>query len=162
MTIILLPLIFISCTNPFSPKLHEASSENLLSDQTTVNGVFQNWRYSYQFKDTTVYGDLLHNDFVFVYKNYDIGVDVNWNREEDMIATHNMFNGTQNLDLIWNEAVIAVGDTSIKDISRGFSLTVMISPTDVLRVQGRANIRLKRNSTLDPWKIFSWRDESNY
>jgi len=35
-------------------------------------------------------------------------------------------------------------------------------PQDIVRVQGRVNLQLKRNSTEEDWKILRWRDESNY
>jgi len=156
-------LFIISCNNPFAPGLAEDGSEHsILGDQKTVEGVFQNFRYSYIFKDTVVYGNLLHNDFTFVYRDYDRGVDVSWGRDEDMLSTNGLFQGTQNLDLIWNDIVLEIGDSTLKDISRSFNLTVMFSASDVIRVQGRASFRLKRNNTQEIWRIIQWRDESNY
>lgn len=162
--VLIVILINISaCTNPFAPKLAEDGSENsILGDQTTIEGVFQNFRYSYIFKDTVVYGNLLHDDFTFVYRDYERGVDVSWGRDEDMISTYGLFQGTQNLDLIWNDIVLEIGDSLLKDISRSFNLTVMFSASDVIRVQGRASFRLKRNTSDEVWKILQWRDESNY
>ncbi len=163
-TIILIFFISItSCNNPFAPGLaKDGSGQSILGDQTTIEGVFQNFRYSYIFKDTVVYGNLLHDDFNFVYRDYDRGIDVSWGRDEDMISTYGLFQGTQNLDLIWNDIVLEIGDSTLKDISRSFNLTVMFSASDVIRVQGRASFRLKRNSGADIWKIIQWRDESNY
>lgn len=152
-----------ACTNPFAPKLAKDGSENsILGDQKTIDGVFQNFRYSYIFKDTVVYGNLLHDDFTFVYRDYERGVDVSWGRDEDMLSTYGLFQGTQNLDLIWNDIVLEIGDSLLKDISRSFNLTVMFSASDVIRVQGRASFRLKRNTSDEVWKILQWRDESNY
>ena len=161
-------LIFLisinSCNNPFAPRLVEdGSGSSILGDQKEVEGVFQNFRYAYIFKDSVVYGNLLHNDFTFVYRDYERGVDVSWGRDEDMISTYGLFQGTQNLDLIWNDIIVLeVGSSVEKDITRSFNLTIMFSSSDIIRVQGRATFRLKRDSSNEIWKIIQWRDESNY
>jgi len=163
-TLILL-LSASSCTNPFAPKLAATAPDSVnISDQTTIKGVFDNFRYSYMFKDTIVYGNLLADDFTFTYHDYDLGIMKSWGRDEDMIATSGMFQASQSLDLLWNEIAVAVStsDSLINDISRGFTLTIVFSPTDVVKVQGRANLRLKRKSIGDVWKILMWKDESNY
>ncbi len=155
-------LLLGACVNPFAPALEEKNPEDLLGDQTTVEGLFQNWRYAYIFKDTVVYGNLLADNFTFIYRNYDQGVDYTWTRDEDMIATYRLFQGTQSLDLIWNEAVVSIGDTINRDISRGFTLSVMFSADDIIRVQGRANLKLIRSNKFADWQIVQWRDESNF
>lgn len=157
-------LIFLqSCINPFAPSLDKSNTNNdIIGDQKTVEGLFQNFRYAYVFKDTLVYGNLLADDFTFIYWNYDQGTNQTWGREEDMRSTAGLFQAAQNLDLIWNEVVISIGDTLIKDISRGFILNIIFSPADVVRLQGRVNLRIKRNSADEDWKISIWRDESNY
>ncbi len=159
----LLLFILVSCVNPFAPGLDDSDSgDAVLGDQTETDGVFQNFRYAYLFKDTVVYGNLLADDFTFVFSNYDRGVDVSWGREEDMLTTSRLFNATQNLDLIWNDVVVSSGDSLTREISRGFTLQIIFSPSDIIRIQGRANFNLKRSKGSDPWKIFTWRDESNY
>lgn len=156
-------LILCACVNPFAPKLADVPSEgNIISDQKTIEGIFQNFRYAYIFKDTVVYGNLLTNDFTFVYRNYDQGVDVSWGRDEDMLTTSGLFQASQNLDLLWNEVIVEAGDSLVKDISRGFTLNIVFSPTDILSVQGRANLHLRKELPANIWKIAKWRDESNY
>ncbi|MCX7737235.1 MAG: hypothetical protein N2319_11045 [Candidatus Kapabacteria bacterium] len=155
--------ILQSCINPFAPTLDDSNNtSDIIGDQKTVEGLFKNFRYAYVFKDTLVYGNLLADDFTFVYWNYDQGTNRTWGREEDMRSTAGLFQAAQNLDLIWNEVVLSIGDSLIKDISRGFILNIVFSPSDVVRLQGRVNLRIKRNSVDDEWKISIWRDESNY
>jgi hypothetical protein len=108
------------------------------------------------------YGRLLDKDFIFIYRNYETGVDGTWGRDQDMFTTSGLFNAAQNLDLIWNDIVISTGDSIRLDIARGFNLTITFNPQDIVRVQGRVNLQLKRNSTEEDWKILRWRDESNY
>lgn len=156
-------MLFSSCTNPFAPKLSDTPlGENVFADQKTVDGVFQNFRSAYLYKDTLAYGRLLDKDFIFIYRNYETGVDGTWGRDQDMFTTSGLFNAAQNLDLMWNDIVISTGDSIRLDIARGFNLTITFNPQDIVRVQGRVNLQLKRNSTEEVWKIVRWRDESNY
>ena len=167
-----LPLTFLiitiiitiqGCVNPFAPGLAEFDDgDEILGDQRTVDGLFQNFRYAYMFKDTLVYGSLLADDFRFVFRDFDKGVDESWGRDEDMRTTFRLFQATQNLDLNWNDVVNSVGDTVLQDISRGFNLTVIFSPTDVITVFGRVNLRITRPNTQSVWRISQWRDESNF
>lgn len=152
-----------SCINPFAPGLSNAQNgDDILGDQKTVEGLFQNFRYSYIFKDTLVYGGLLNDDFRFIFRDFDKGVDESWGRDEDMRTTAGLFQGTQNLDLNWNDVINSVGDTLLQDISRGFNLTVIFSPTDVVTVFGRVNLIITRPNTQSVWKISQWKDESNF
>lgn len=156
-------LLFSSCDNPFAPRLSTKPQNAAgLGDQTTTDGVFQNFRYAYQTKDTLVYGQLLAYNFTFVYRDYDKGVDLSWGRDEDMLSTNGLFQAAQSLDLVWNDVVQAVGDSLLKDISRGFTLTITFSPSDIVRLQGRVNLRISRPTPKDKWQIVVWRDESNF
>jgi hypothetical protein len=152
----------MSCVNPFAPSLDRSGGDNVLGDQRTIEGLFQNFRYAYLFRDTLTYGRLLARNFTFVYRNYDQGIDVTWGRDEDMLATHGLFTAAQQLDLVWNDVIIADGDSLSQNISRGFNLTITFNPADILRAQGRVNLLVERPSATEPWKIVRWRDESNY
>ncbi len=155
--------VVYSCTNPFAPALTAIDDgHSLYSDQTTIEGVFDNFRLAYQYKDTTEYGKLLNYDFLFLYHNYDKGVDNKWGRAEDMLTTYNLFNSAQSLDLIWNSVLVSAGDSTLQEISRGFTLTIVFQPEDIVTIQGRAILTMKRDSTGEPWKISMWKDESNY
>ncbi len=153
---------FISCNNPFAPKLINTNVASLLGDQTTLEGFFNNWSYAYNFKDTIVYGDLLHENFTFVFKNYNVlgTPEVTWRRQEEMITTARMFDGTQRLELVWNGAIIPAIDSNVVDIIRNFSLTVIFSPTDPVTADGFANLRLVREKEGAPWKMTVWRDDN--
>lgn len=152
-----------SCTNPFAPGLaSEQSDAPILGDQRTIEGVFQNFRYAYVFRDTLTYGRLLDRSFSFIYRDYDKLIDLTWGRDEDMIATNGLFAAVQNLDLVWNDVVVASGDSLHQVISRGFILTITFKANDIQRAQGRVSLRVQRPTTADVWKIVQWRDESNY
>lgn len=156
-------LLIASCTNPFAPKLSDTPlGENVFADQKTVDGIFQNFRSAYLYKDTLAYGKLLDQQFIFIYRNYETGVDGTWGRDQEMFTTSGLFNAAQNLDLMWNDIVVSTGDSTSLDIARGFNLTITFNPQDIVRVQGRVNLQLKRPTPMDNWKIVRWRDESNY
>ena len=58
----------MGCTNPFAPKIDE-NLENVttpISDQKDIAGVFQNFKYAYTFRDTTIYGKLISSDFTLL------------------------------------------------------------------------------------------------
>jgi|JI10StandDraft_1071094.scaffolds.fasta_scaffold846266_2 hypothetical protein len=159
----ILCMMWLGCTNPFAPKLSDTlPTMTGLGDQHTEEGIFQNFRYAYQFKDTLTYGQLLAPDFTFTYRDYDKGIDNSWGRDQDMLTTAGLFQAAQRLEIVWNEVVTSIGDSVVKDISRGFNLTITFSPTDVLRLNGRVDLRLRRPSATEVWKIVRWRDESNY
>ena len=157
--------MLVAC-NPFAPGLDESSDETskLLSDQKTPDGIFQNLKYAYTLRDTTVYGQLLNGNFTFVYHDYDRSIDITWGRDEEMRATSRLFQNAQRLDILWNDIVsLSIDSSNTKAmIKRGFNLTVTFNPSDIVYVDGYANLTLERMQAQDPWMIIRWNDESNY
>jgi hypothetical protein len=156
--------ILFSCTNPFAPSYDENldSGDPALSDQTTIEGVFQNFQYSYTFKDTLIYGALISQDFNFTYRDYEQGFDVTWARDEEMRTTQGLFSNSQRLDLIWNNIVLSTIDSLNANIVRSFNLNITFNPTDVVRVDGRVNLSMRKNPANSVWQITRWLDESNF
>jgi hypothetical protein len=151
----------ISC-NPFSPPIDNTLSQNSFGDPHTVSGFFDAFRSAYQFKDTTFYGKLLAPNFVFSYRNYDRGLDLEWGRDEEMQTTGSLFASTESLDLLWGNVLDSSGTETVYDITRTFSLDVKLNPSDILHVDGRAVFTLNRPTKNDPWQAVRWRDESNF
>jgi hypothetical protein len=151
----------ISCLNPFAPRFDNSPAEPAC-DPTTIEGVFQCFQKSYTSRDTTLYGSLLDARFTFVYRDYELGIDVTWGRDEELRTTYGLFQNVQRLDLIWNNIVSISTDTIRVNVRRGFNLTIIFNPNDIDRVDGYANLTLERARTTDPWKIIQWRDESNF
>jgi len=162
-----IPFIFmlVAC-NPFAPGLDDSSDNTtkLLSDQKTPDGIFQNLKYAYTLRDTSIYGQLLDANFTFVYHDYDRGVDATWGRDEEMRTTYGLFQNAQRLDILWNDIVSSsVDSTNTKEmIKRGFNLTVTFNPSDIVYVDGYVNLTLERMKADDPWMIVRWDDESNF
>ncbi len=161
---VLILLMLAGCRNPFAPALDESAgnSSSALSDQTTTDGVFQNFQYAYTFKDTVIYGRLISQDFIFTYHDYDQGIDVSWGRDDEMKTTYGLFQNSQRLDLIWNNIVLSSADSTSATIVRGFNLTITFNPTDVERIDGRVNMTLKKDPSTNKWLITKWIDESNF
>jgi hypothetical protein len=149
------------CINPFAPGLDTSPAE-AACDPHTIEGAFRCFQASYTFRDTTVYGQLLDPNFVFVYRNYDLGVDVAWGRDDEMRTTYSLFQNAQRLDLVWTTIVSSTSDSMRVTVVRGFNLTLVFNPSDIERVDGYANLTFERSRITDPWKIVRWRDESNY
>lgn len=159
--LILLIISLLSCINPFAPKIDNSlgSESSLISDQKSIQGVFDNFQYAYTFKDTTIYGKLLSSDFTFVYRDYTNEIDVAWGRDEEMKVTNGLFNNSERIDLIWNNIISTTNDST--NIVRSFNLTVTFNPTDIIFVDGRVNLNLKKNAE-NKWQIVNWIDESNF
>lgn len=161
--LIILAALNLSCVNPFAPKLGDGSgSQSILGDQRTVDGVFQNFKQAYLFRDTTIYGQLLAPNFIFIYKDYDKGADIFWGRDDDMRTTYGLFQNAQRLDLVWNTTIAEAGDSLKLTLTRNFNLTVTFNASDIMRLDGYANISLERSQQSDNWRITQWRDESNF
>ncbi len=160
----ILTLIAIGCENPFAPKLatNQAAPTSFLTDQKTIDGVFQNFVYAYTFKDTTVYSQLIAPNFTFTYRDYESGVDVAWGRDDEMRSTSAMFKYVNRLILNWNNILSLTQDSLHATVTRGFTLTVAFNPADIEEVDGKAYFELVRTSSSAPWQISLWKDESNF
>jgi hypothetical protein len=149
-----------SCDNLFSPSLDETPSVSIITDQMTVDGVFQNFKYAYTFKDTSVYSGLLTDNFLFIYRDYETGFDVTWDKPVEMKTTNGLFQNAQKLEIIWNNIVVQAGDSININVKRSFNLTVTFNPGNIVRLYGFADMNLFRAVPGDQWRIRKWRDES--
>jgi hypothetical protein len=158
----LLAIMFASgCVNPFAPGRDNSPAESVC-DPHTIEGIFQCFQAAYSFRDTIVYGQLIDGEFVFVYRDYDKGIDVTWGRDDELRSTYGLFQNAQRLDLVWNATVSTTTDSTTTNVVKSFNLTIMFNPGDIERVDGYANLTLQRKKSSDPWKIIRWRDESNF
>jgi hypothetical protein len=139
-----------------------SSNTSALSDQKTIDGVFQNFQYAYTFRDTSIYGRLISSDFIFTYTDYDLGYNVSWGRDDEMKTTYGLFQNSQQLNLIWNNIVLSTSDSTTAEIVRGFNLSITFSPTDVPSVEGRVDISLRKDPQSGNWLITKWIDESSF
>ena len=63
-----LTVVLVAC-NPFAPAFDEdgLDGQNGLGDRTTIDGLFDFFKNAYEIRDSSLYGKLFTNDFVFVY-----------------------------------------------------------------------------------------------
>jgi hypothetical protein len=158
----ILVLIQQGCINPFAPRLDLTPASEACSDLTTIDNVLCTFRNAYTFKDTTLYGSVIGDNFVFSFRDYDRGVDVTWGRDDEMRTTSSLFQNAQSLTLIWNNEISSSGNDTARSSIRGFNLTVTFSSSDIAHVDGYANLTFYRPTIKDGWKIVQWRDESNF
>lgn len=149
------------CINPFAPGWDDTPGTSAC-DPHSIDGIFECFRAAYAYRDTTLYGDLLDPEFVFVYRNYDLGIDVTWGRSDEMRTTYGLFQNTQKIDLIWNATASTAADSTSMTVVRSFTLTIVFTPSDIERIDGFANLTFQRAHSGDPWRILRWRDESNF
>lgn len=149
-----------SCQNIFAPKIDTTNTTNIITDQKTIEGLYQNFRYAYTFKDTAVYSGLPADDFVFTYRDYVSGFDVSWDKFTEMRTTSGLFQNTQKLEIIWNNIVYQDGDSLNTNVRRSLNLTITFNPNNVERLNGFADMNLVRETSDSKWKIKKWRDES--
>ena len=160
--LICLSTVLISCFNPFAPRIdNTTTNDNIISDQKSIEGVFQNFKYAYTFKDTTIYGQLLTDDFIFTYFDYDLGFDVSWDRATDMKTTKGLFDNTQDLNLVWNNIVLQEGDSLNQDVKRSFNLTITFNPSDIVNFYGFVDLTVTRPTIDDKWRMKTWKDLTN-
>ncbi len=76
-----------------------------------------------------------------------------------MRITNSLFNNSERLDLVWNNIVAITEDST--NIVRSFNLTITFNPTDIVFIDGKVNLQLKKTDK-NKWKILTWIDESNF
>jgi len=153
-------VLFSSCDNIFAPKLDNSTSTPIISDQTTVDGVFKNFKYAYTFKDTSVYSNLFTEDFIFTYRDYALGYDVSWDKPTELRTTNGLFQNSQKLEIIWNNIILQLGDSVHQTLKRSFNLTITFNPSNIIRLNGFADMSLIKSATDNKWRIYKWKDES--
>lgn len=152
----------LSCRNPFTPNIDYggAGGNGALGDQTKPDDIFTNLQMSYTTKDTLIYGKLLDDGFQFTYRDYDLGYDVTWGRQEEMKVTSSLFQNSESLNLLWNNVLVSSVEDSLAQYVRAFNLVIVFNPSDVVRIDGRVNLQLVKTNGI--WKISRWIDESNF
>lgn len=158
-------LVWAGCKNPFAPALDFSAGGDSFSvlNLSKPENLLKNLQYAYTVKDTIIYGKLLHPDFAFTYRDYEQGFDVTWGRLEEMRTTSALFSNSEKLDLIWNNVISEnyYSDSTEYAIVRGFNLTITFNPSDVIRIDGRVNMKMRKDAETQNWQISSWLDESN-
>jgi hypothetical protein len=151
-----------SCINPFAPGLTDKDSpvSAILTDQRSPVDVLTNFRYSYVFKDSLIYSDLLDSSFIFISTNYATVPPTNlvWGRDVDIKTTLGLFRHFDILELTWGDNPIISPDST--SLSVTFQLT-FDGGHDIPTIKGEAlfNFRRLPSGVL---KIERWEDLSSF
>ena len=136
---VIVALFLYSC-NVFSPDYEHFDNISLRGDNKTVKGLMQNFVYSYTFKDSFLYEELLHDDFIFEYD--DDGTPETWNRDEDIRITKRIFRNFKKIDLVFN--MIFPDSTNFEDAIIHTSFNIgFYSGDDIVNFTGFARFVYK-------------------
>ena len=150
-----------SCTNPFAPALDKSNRIGAgAGDLRTIDGFFQTFRFAYLTRDTTLYGELVADNFQFTFTNTQN--QETWARDVEMRTTNGLFRNSELLDLQWNSIVFQSGtdDSTQAEVWRTFFLRFGFSTTNTQELQGQARLILTRNAPTAPWRMSRWDDFS--
>lgn len=156
-------IVLTSCTNPFAPReLKGDIFEDILGNPSTIEGFYTRFQNAYQLRDTSLYGPLIHREFIFTYRDQDQNVDVSWGRAEEMNTTSRMFQRSRNIQLQWNNIITMFANESQTQaqVIRRFNLLILLDGSVAYRTDGAANFVLTRADSTENWQLISWRDES--
>lgn len=165
--IAILPLLFLvvltSC-NPFAPSFDPdgLSEQSLLGDRTSIDGMFEYFKNSYEIRDTSLYGQLFSSDFTFIYYDFDQAAELSWDKGQEMASAYNLFRNVRQITLDWNFYVEQTfyGDSAV--VIRNFNLTIVENENTTYSGAGRAKLKMRRASEGEPWRIYYWFDDSDF
>lgn len=161
LTVVALACMVIAC-NPFAPRLEEIKVDRiaLLGDRRSVKGFFEYFRNSYELRDTSLYGQLLSQDFQFSFKDFSTGNQERWDRGQEMRIATNMFRQIRSANLVWTWFVNAdtAGADTLAQVERYFNLTIVADDENAFNGTGSAQLTLVRGDSTEPWRIKNWVD----
>jgi hypothetical protein len=122
-------LFFFNACNPFAPPYMSKDKGTDISDlynQKTPHNVLTKFQYSYTFKDSIMYSDLLDSSFIFISKNYNTSppTTIKWGRDIDIKTTVGLFKNFKVIELIWGDTLYYKKDTLDAEINISFQLTL--------------------------------------
>lgn len=161
--IILILLLCLAC-NPFSPALDKEGLNNVAqqASRKTIDGVFQFFKTAYETRDTSLYGKLFSQDFVFSYYDFDANVAVNWDRAQELNTSQKLFKNTEQITLDWNYYVQKDSTELEASVVRSFNLTIVQNAQNIFTGTGRARFRMRRADAQSDWQIWYWFDDSDF
>lgn len=167
------------CKNMFAPTLGDLNGGNSIYriDQESPAEVLHNFKYSYIYRDSLMYANLIDSEFVFVYyqpsDESGTGHYDSWMRSVELRTTGRFLNAFNYIDLIWqttldsafyqmngdeilNERDTLFEDANIADIAKSYQLTL----GDYTTLIGDADFRFRKGND-GKWRILRWEDKYN-
>lgn len=155
---------YLSCLNPFAPKLQESLDlSQLITEQKSPDEVLTNFKYAYTFKDSSLYADLLDSSFVFLYFDPNYGSSgrfVSWGRDVDLLTTGRLFRNFTVIDLIWHSTIYSFEEENFSEMSKSFQLS-LVNDQESINISGNAIFSFVKNEKDEKWRIVRWKDESD-
>lgn len=153
----------ISC-NPFAPSYDKdgLTGVDFLGNPTNLDGYFRLFKNAYELRDTTLYGRLFSQDFIFSYYDSDLGQDIQWDRDTELSISYNLFQSVIQITLDWNYYTQIDTTPTEAAVIRNFNLTITEDEETVFTGTGRARLRLARKSQTDAWQANYWFDDSDF
>ena len=160
-------VLTVPACNPFAPALDEvpADQNELLGNPVYVRGFFDRFRASYQLRDSTLYGQLLHPRFRFTYRDFAANLDRSWTRDVDANTTYRLFKAARSINLQWTQYLPSsdtISSDTLASVERSFLLTIEQRDNERFSGAGTARLVLVRKNRNDPWRMRSWYDAVNF
>ena len=172
-------ILVFGCKNMFAPTLGDLDGGNSIYrlDQLSPAEVLHNFKYSYIYRDSLMYANLIDSEFVFVYyqpsDESGTGHYDSWMRSVELRTTGRFLNAFNYIDLIWQttldsafyemdgDEVLSERDTlfaeaTMADISKSYQLTL----GDYTTLIGDADFRFRKGND-GKWRILRWEDKYN-
>ncbi len=149
--------------NPFAPAIGDGDPfEDLFGDPKTIEGYFTNFRNAYELRDLSLYEPLIDSSFVFIYTDFDTGIEREWGFGQELESTRRLFESTVDVQLQWKQIITRqeYNEGRRAVAVRSFNLAVALNTGDVFRGDGNVNFLLARADTTRAWRLLRWRDES--
>ncbi|MBN2858046.1 MAG: hypothetical protein JXN63_06570 [Candidatus Delongbacteria bacterium] len=148
-------MLFVSC-NVFSPDYEIFENAFSPDNNKTIEGLMKNFIYSYTFKDSFLYEEILDDDFVFQYESE--GVFGSWTKDEDVIITNRMFRSFRKIDLVFNTEFPQ--HTSMPDTTVFTSFRISFySGEEVINLTGYSKFIFRKYSENETiYKMIFWED----
>ncbi len=152
---VLLVVTIAGCINPFAPELGDLGGD-LWDPQDTVGGMMRNFQLSYSIRDSIHYADIIAETFRFSYFDNDLNRYVEWNREDELIATGRMMRATDNLDLVWEQWPASLDTFALQDSTVEYFVGFHVS-IGIDEVGGTAEFKA-RQSDDGKFRLIFWQD----
>ena len=127
-----------------------------------MDGFFTNFRNAYELRDLSLYEPLIDSSFVFIYTDFDAGIEREWGFGQELESTRRLFENAVQVQLQWNQVIsLQIFDNDARAVAvRGFNLTIGLDGGEVFRGDGNVNFLLSRADSTSAWRLERWRDES--
>lgn len=164
--IILIPgITFIGCLNPFAPELGDPSA-SLWTDQQTIGELLDNFRNSYNLRDSLRYANCLDENFTFLFYDVENARDDQWGRDTDLKATGGLFRNFEEISLTWYAISPEDSEFDSVDTSREFDVSFNLSlygsgGGSYYDFYGFARFTVLKQSG-DRFRIITWKDNTYF